>query len=159
LGIRTAALKTLKRVYPELFERVPAVNADNVLQAIDTAHLLMHQNSISLANELLQAAIALFDKPYAATDIWHAPGKAQALALLGKKQEALDEIRLQVEKGWGHLWLWNTRLNPNFESLQDDPEFNALVESLRADMTGQYEHLKALEASGELKLPVGIPQP
>jgi len=153
----SSALKTIELTYPELFERNPVLNADNVMQAVDAAHLLLHQNSDGHANTLLRSAIAIFEKPYATTEAWHAPGKAQALALLGEKQAALDELRHQVDKGWRHLWRLNTELNPNFETLQDDPEFQAIIKALGEDMAGQYQQLKVMETSGEIQLPPGVP--
>ena len=153
------ALKTIELIYPELFQTTPAVNAGNVMQAIDTARLLLQQNSNSLAEKLLRSAIALFAKPYAATDIWHAPGKAQALALLGEKQAALEELRQQVDQGWRHLWRLNTELNPNFELLQKDAEFQAIVATLRDDMASQYEQFKIMESSVKIQLPQGLPTP
>jgi hypothetical protein len=104
---------------------------------------------------LLDAAIAAYDRPYAVAETWLAPGKAQALALLGEKQAALKELHFQVDRGWRFLWRWNSVLNPNFESLREDPEFQAIVEFLRTDMARQLESMRALEATGEIPLPPG----
>jgi hypothetical protein len=43
--------------------------------------------------------------------------------------------------------------NPNFESPREQPEFQAIVEFLRADMARQYKELQAMEAAGELPPP------
>ena len=122
------------------------------MQAIDTAQLLQRENHYNEAKKLLRAAITAYEKPYAVTETWLAPGKAHALALLGEKQAALKELRHQVDKGWRLLWRWNTELNPNFESLREDPEFQAIVEFLDMDMARQLESLRAMEAAGEIPL-------
>jgi len=152
-GQTGTALEIIKQAHPELFDQPLIVDAGNVLQAIDTAQLLQRENQDNEAKKLLQAVIAAYEKPYTVTDTWLAPGKAHALALLGKKQAALKELRHQVDKGWRLLWLWNSELNPNFESLRDDPEFQAIVDFLRTDMARQLEQLPAMEATGKIPLP------
>jgi hypothetical protein len=149
------ALEIIKQAHPELFDTSPFVDAGNVLQAIDTAQLLQRENQDDEAKVLLHAAIAAYDKPYAVAETWLAPGKAQALALLGEKQAALKELRHQVDKSWRLLWRWNTELNPNFESLREDPEFQAIVEFREMDMARQLESLRAMEVAGEIPLPPG----
>jgi TolB-like protein/predicted Zn-dependent protease len=147
------ALEIIRQAHPELFDTIPFVDAGNVSQAIDTAQLLQRENQDDEAKVLLHAAIAAYDKPYAVTEPWLAPGKAQALALLGEKQAALKELRFQVDRGWRFLWRWNSELNPNFESLREEPEFQAIVEFLRTDMARQLESMRALESAGEIPLP------
>jgi len=154
-GQTGAALEIVKKAHPELFEQNPIVDAVNVLQAIDTAHLLQRENHNDEAAKLLLAAVAAYEKPYAVSEAWHASGKAQALNLLGDKQAALSELRHQVDEGWRLFWRWDTELNPNFESLRDEPEFHAIVEFLRADMTRQFKEVQAMEAVGEIPMPPG----
>jgi hypothetical protein len=150
-GQTSAALNIVRQAHPELFEQNPVVDVSNISQAIDTAHLLQRENDHDQAKTLLLAAIAEYEKPYAAFDA----GKAQALALLGEKQAALIELRHQVDQGWRVFWRWSTELNPNFESLRDEPEFQAIVEFLRADVARQYTEFQAMEAAGEIPPPPG----
>ncbi|MFC1777047.1 tetratricopeptide repeat protein [Pseudomonadota bacterium] len=154
-GRTGTALEVIRQAHPELFDHPPVVHANNVLQAIDTAQLLQLENRDDEAKKLLQASIAAYDKPYTVTDSWLAPGKAQALALLGEKQAALKELRHQVDKGWRLLWRWNSELNPNFESLREDPEFHAIIEFLDTDMARQLESIRAMEAAGEFRFGSG----
>jgi tetratricopeptide (TPR) repeat protein len=149
------ALNILKQAHPGLFDSSPIVNGGNVSQAIDTAQLLQLENRDDEAKMLLQAAIDAYDKPYTVSATFLAPGKAQALALLGEKQAALKELRFQVDRGWRFLWRWNSELNPNFESMREEPEFQAIVEFLRTDMARQLEGMRALESAGEIPLPPG----
>jgi len=147
------ALEIIGQAHPKLFDTIPIVDAGNVSQAIDTAQLLQRENRNDEAKVLLQAAIAAYDKPYAVAETSLAPGKAQALALLGEKQAALKELRFQVDRGWRFLWRWNSELNPNFESLREEPEFQAIIEFLRTDMARQLESMRALESAGKIPLP------
>jgi tetratricopeptide (TPR) repeat protein len=148
-----STLEVIRQTHPELFDAPPFVDAGNVIQAIDTAQLLQHENHDAEAKKLLKAAIAVYEKPYVATEAWLTPGKANALALLGEKKAALKALRYQVDKGWRLLWRWNTELNPNLVSLRDDPEFQAIVEFLHTDMSRQLESVRAMEAAGEIPLP------
>ena len=148
-----AALSIVQRNHPELFEQNPRLDADNVLQAIDTARLLQEENQRDKADTLLQAVIRAYEIPYTITEVQHATGKAQALALLGDKQAALKELRLQMNQGGQYLWRWNTELNPNFKTLHNDPEFREIVAFLRTDMARQYQQFRAMEAAGEIPPP------
>ena len=149
----TAALDVVRQGHPELFESPPVVNAGNVLQAIDSAHLLISENQQREAITLLQAAVVVYEEPYRLAALWQSTGKAQALAMLGEKQAALNELRKLVDNGWRTFWRWDTELNPNFNSLHDDPEFQSIVEFLRTDMTRQREDLRVLEEAGEIPPP------
>ena len=152
-GRTDTALTMLRQAHPELFEQNPTVDADNVLQAIDAAHLLQKERQNGAAEKLLQAVLAAYARPYAVAQPWLYSGKAQALAMLGETRAALDELRRQVDAGWRLFWRWDTELNPNFDSLREEPEFKAMVEFLRTDMARQRQDLRALEASGDIQAP------
>jgi len=154
-GKTSSALEIIRRAHPELFDQPPIINAGNILQAIDAANLLQIENHNDEARDLLLAVIATYEQPYTVSEAGLAPGKAQALALLGEKQAALDELQHQVDSGWRLFWRWHTELNPNFSSLHNDPEFKGIVEFLRTDMARQLEELRVMEANGEIPLPPG----
>ena len=154
-GQTSVALDMVRQAHPELFAQNPLINAGNVLQAVDTAHLLQSENFNDEAEHLLRTAIKAYEKPYSVAETWVVSAKAQALALLGQKQSALNELRHQLNNGWRQSWRWQTELNPNFKSLREDPEFQSIVEDLRADMARQLESTRAMEAAGEIPSPPG----
>ncbi len=154
-GQEANALETIKQAHPELFEQPLLINAANILQAIDTAQLLQNEDRDDEAEALLKAAIAAYEKPYYVTDMWQVPAKAYALALLGQQQAALEELQHQIDKGWRLHWRWSTEFNPNFVSLRNAPEFQAMVDFLRTDIAAQVPQLRALESSGEFTAPFG----
>jgi tetratricopeptide (TPR) repeat protein len=126
-----------------------------VLQAIDSAHLLMVENQQREAGILLQAALAVYEEPYRLAALWQSTGKAQVLAMLGEKQAAINELQSLVDNGWRIFWRWDTEFNPNLKTLHDDAEFQAIVEFLRTDMARQRESLQVLERAGEIPPPPG----
>jgi len=150
-----SALESIRSAHPEFFETAPRINAGNALQAIDTANLLQIKGANEIAENLLGLVISTYEVPYAAPQSWMVTGKAQALALLGDKQAAIKELRQQMDGGWRVFWRWETELNPNFESLREETEFQALVEILRTDMARQLQSLQAMETSGEIPPPPG----
>jgi TolB-like protein len=149
------ALAIIRQSHPKLFEATPVVERNNVLQAVDTAHLLQLKNQDAEARKLLQAVISAYETPYKITDAWLKSGKAQALALLGERQAALAELRLRTDKSWRVFWRWETEMNPNFKSLHDDPEFKDIVDFLRSESAGHLESTRAMEAAGEIPSPPG----
>jgi len=158
-GKADTALALIRQAHPEIFEPTPRIDAGNVVQAIDTAHLLQTTGQNESAGKLLQSVIAAYAVPYMVSAPWMMTGKAQALALSGDKQAALSELRRQVDIGWRSLWRWDTELNPNFESLRDEPDFQAIVTLLSTDMARQYKEVQAMEATGEIPLPSGDETP
>ena len=154
-GQTDTALAMVRKAHPELFEQRPFVNAGNVLQAIDTAHLLRRENHEEEAKRLLRAVLKAYEKPYAVAEAWMTSGKAQALALLGEKQAALSELQYQVDNGWRFNWRWHTELNPNFSSIHQEPRFKAIVDFLREDAARQLQDLRTMEATGAIPLPPG----
>ena len=139
-GKATDALAAVQKRHPGLFTASPEITLQNILQAVDLASLWIHSGKTEQAEALLQAVITAFDQPYFATGSyvsWIVPAKAQALALLGRHEEAIAELQRIVDRGWRISWQWDTDLNPNFDSLRDDPRYQAIVDFLRDDAEAQ----------------------
>jgi tetratricopeptide (TPR) repeat protein len=150
------ALDLLRAQHPNLFQHSPAMDADNVLLAVDTAQLLILDGQSEQAEALLQAVILFADQPYAltgSTNAWRVTARARALALLGEKEAALTELEKQVDAGWRVLWRLQLLHSPNFDGLREEPAFRDLVERLEEDMRQQLLKVRAMEASGEIPAP------
>jgi TolB-like protein/Tfp pilus assembly protein PilF len=134
------ALAAYRQRHPALFASEPEISAQNIMQAIDLSSLLQAVGKTEQAKTLQQAAVEAYDQPYFATGgytMWIVSAKAQALALLGRKDEAIAELQRIVQKGWRMGWQWETDLNPNFDSLRGDPRYQAIVDFLRDDAEAQ----------------------
>jgi hypothetical protein len=142
--------------YPGLGEQPPLISADNVQQAVHLASLFSLNSEKDRAATLLEAAIARYDEPstVAGPDRIHlAPVKAEALALLGREDEALAELRRVVDEGWRIDWLWSTDLNPSFNGIRDSSGFRSMVQELAIGIAAQRISVEDMEAEGKIGLP------
>ncbi len=72
-------------------------------------------------------------------------------ALQGDKQRALSALRQAIDEGWRLLWWYSLKLDPNLESLHDEPEYQAMVAEIEADMATQLARVGEMEKNGELE--------
>ncbi len=80
----------------------------------------------------------------------------QILALQGKKAEALAALRMAVDEGWRTLWWYYLQYDPNLESIRDEPEFQAILTEIKADMSAQMQRIREMEQSGEIETVPGV---
>jgi hypothetical protein len=69
-------------------------------------------------------------------------------ALQGEKQKALAALRQAVDEGWRLSWWYYLELDPNLESIREEPEFRAIVAEIEADMAEQLERVRQMERDG-----------
>ncbi len=143
-GTYEEALAWYKKLIPECLGERPQINVNNIQKASDLGLLLTLTGEVAQGNQLLEAVIARYDELYSpgAATLPLGIAKAEALALLGRRNEALAELRRIIDDGWRSGWQFYTRLNPSFASLHDDPEFQAMVAEIEADMAAQLERLR-----------------
>ncbi len=152
-GTPEAGMEVFRKHHPQLFAEQPAITPDNLLQAVDLALLQKLAGREQSARRLLEAALEAYDRPYftsGGTRAWLVPAKAEALAILGRDRESLDELRRIIDRGWRIYWRWETDLNPNFNGLHEDPEFKAMVKELEDDIARQREHVFEMNGRGEI---------
>ncbi len=68
----------------------------------------------------------------------------------GRKDKAIATLRQAVDEGWRGSWWIFLELDPALDPLRDDPEFQSIVETIRADMAAQRQQLDQMRANGEL---------
>jgi hypothetical protein len=59
-------------------------------------------------------------------------------------------LRQAIDEGWRLGW-WYWERDPNLESLHDEPEFQAMVAEIEADMAAQLARVREMERNGELE--------
>jgi tetratricopeptide (TPR) repeat protein len=73
-------------------------------------------------------------------------------AIQGKREKALAMLREAIDEGWRTLWWYYLERDPNLDSLHGDPEFQAMLEELRAEMAAKLVRVREMQSNGELTL-------
>ncbi len=69
----------------------------------------------------------------------------------GDKKKALTALRQAIDEGWRDFWWYSLKLDPGLESLHDEPEYQAMVAEIEADMAAQLARVREMERNGELE--------
>jgi tetratricopeptide (TPR) repeat protein len=147
-GIRIFAVQ-----HPELFGLQPQIDAGNIVQATDLALLLRIAGRSTETERLLAGVLAAYDQPFLGGTPFGAglvPVKAEALAILGEELRSLAELRRIIDQGWRFHWRWKTDLNPNFNSIRQSGEFQAMLAELEADTALQRARAREMALRGEI---------
>ena len=75
----------------------------------------------------------------------------QIYTLQGDKQKALSALQQAINEGWRDSCWYFLKYDPILESLHDEPEFQAMVEEIEADMAEQLARVREMERNGELE--------
>ena len=122
------------------------------LNAVSLADMMLQMGQTARARELLEASLDAMDRDvreYQRGEIWYVGMRTVALALLGRKEEAIALLQKRtINKGaGGDAWYW-FELEPAFAAIRNDPRFIALYAQLRAHARterGALQHLRAQE--------------
>jgi tetratricopeptide (TPR) repeat protein len=138
------------RAVPELLEDdVPAVDHRNLELAIDLALVLQNTGEEERANLLLQGSLEVMQTMhrlgggYGISDV-------MTHALLGHTDQALLALRSAIDAGWRENWWIYLEHDENLSSIRGRPEFQAIVEEVKADMATQLARVRELQAGGTL---------
>ena len=135
------ALALFERYEPGLFESPPQITTGNLRKAVDLASLLQQGGPDQQATALLHAAIAFYEQQYTLGSANYPLGIAvvDALALLGREEEAVTRLRELAEDGWRILWHFNTNLNPSHDSLRELPAYQNILTFIEDDLRRQVD--------------------
>jgi hypothetical protein len=62
-------------------------------------------------------------------------------------------LRQAIDESWRASWWYFLKYDPALESLHDEPEYQAMVAEIEADMATQLARVREMERRGELVLP------
>jgi hypothetical protein len=140
-----------EKSHPELLsDDDPRIDSTNDNTAIDLALVLTRTGEQKRADLLLKRSLEYIQtiprlcSGYGFADV-------QIYALQGQKQKALSALRQAIDEGWRDLWWYYLIYDPNLESLHDEPEYQAMVAEIEADMAAQLERVREMERNGELE--------
>jgi hypothetical protein len=144
--------------YPELGDgKIPKEGVYSIQQAIvlslSLASVYLQAEQQANAETLLSATESelLFWPQTAAWATGYQFENVDLYALRGEKEKALAALREGVAKGVRYTWRLQLLYNPNLESLRDEPEFQAMVAEIEADMAAQLARVREMERNGELE--------
>ena len=63
----------------------------------------------------------------------------------------MSALRQAIDEGWRAFWWYHLKYDPTLESLHDEPEYQAMVAEIEADMAEQLAHVREMERNGELE--------
>ncbi len=140
--------------FPELLnEDDPKVDNTNYQVAIDLASVFSKIGEQDRADLLLKLSSQHIEALTRLGWAWAGYGIAdvQIYALQGDKQKALAALRQAIDEGWRSLWWYYLKYDPTLESLHDEPEYQAMVAEIEADMAEQLARVREMERNGELE--------
>jgi TolB-like protein/Tfp pilus assembly protein PilF len=151
-GRYSEARALYEKTHPELLnEGDPTVDGSNWWAAIDLALVLSKTGEQEHADLLLNRSFQhiqtfprLVSSGYGIADVL-------IYALRGDKQKALSALRQAIDEGWCDSWWYFLEHDSALESLHDEPEYQAMIEEIEADMAAQLERVREMERNGELE--------
>ncbi len=136
--------------FPELLsERDPKVDNRNYRAAIDLALILSRTGDQERATLLLDRSLQQIQSRPRLGTFGYGIADVQVYALRGEKQKALASLRQAIDEGWRAGWWWWLR-KPDLDLLQQEPEFQARVAEIEADVAEQLARVRDMERNGEL---------
>ena len=140
-----------RKSHPELLNKDAAkIDRTNFVGAIDLAYVLSKTGEQERADLLLDRSLTFIATiPRLGSD-GYGISDVRIYALQGKTEKALAALRQAIDERWRISWWYYLEHDPSLDSIRDEPEFQAMVAEIKADMAAQLERVRAMEASGEL---------
>jgi TolB-like protein/lipopolysaccharide biosynthesis regulator YciM len=134
-GMFDEARPIVRALFPRFFgENEITVEYRELFDALQAAIILQSEGRQDPADELYDQMLALMREADRLNDGYGAID-ASIHALRGHKQLALSTMREAIDAGWRQSW-WAFRLH-YFDAMKDEPEWNAMMAELEADIDRQ----------------------
>jgi TolB-like protein/Tfp pilus assembly protein PilF len=146
------ARAAFEKIAPELLnEDSPKIGNRNYQAAIDLAVISSKTGEHERADRLLESSLQYIQQTPRLGLEGYGIADVQIYALQGDKQKALSALQQAIDEGWRDSWWYHLKYDPNLESLHDEPEFQAMVAEIEADMAAQLARVREMERNGELE--------
>ncbi len=152
VGRYAEARARYEKTFPKLLnDDEPTIDITNFAPAIDLALVLSKTGEQERANLLLDRSLTFIETIPRLGWAGYLISDVQIYALQGQTAEALAALREAIDAGWRTFWWYYLEHDKNLDSIRHEPEFEAMVDEIKADMAAQLERVRAMEASGELE--------
>lgn len=129
----------------------PIVHDSGYVNVVGLADLLIQSGQAPRGRRLLDATLAAMDHEatvYRRGRLWQHPMRPVALALLGRNDEAIAELRSAlVTRHELNDWWYFLGMEPAYEQLRHDPRFQEIVRVAREHAAREREALEQLRAN------------
>jgi TolB-like protein/Tfp pilus assembly protein PilF len=150
-GRYAEALARYRNAYPNLLDDAdPQISGGNYEVAIDLALVLKKTGEQERADMLLERSLGYIRTQSRLGISGYGIKDVLIYALQGKEDAALTALRQAIDTGWRTSWWFYLEHDANLDSIREEPEFQAMLEEVKADMAAQLERVRAMEANGEL---------
>ena len=138
------SLAMYEKSYPGIVESDAFFVHEKITRAaINVAALLLETGKERQAHELLDRVYANTEKRPMMGRFGYGYDRAKIALLRGNRQESLAELTSVIDAGWRYLWWYEFDHSLVFESLREDPQFQALRAKVAADMAEQLARVNA----------------
>ena len=151
-GRNAEARARIESVYPALLnEDTPKIDRANYVHAIALAYVLSNTGEQERADLLLDRSLTFVPTIPRLGWAGHRISDVRIYALQGRSEAALAALRHAIDEKWRTYWWYYLIHDPSLQSIRNEPDFQAMVEEIKADMAAQLERVKEMDASGELE--------
>ena len=141
-----------EKIAPALLnDDFPTIGDRNYRAAIDLALISSKMGEQERADRLLESSLQYIQRISRLGNWGYGVADVQIYALQGDKRKALSALQRAIDEGWRSSWWYYLKYDPTLESLHDEPEYQAMVAEIEADMAAQLARVREMEKSGELE--------
>jgi TolB-like protein len=145
------AIARYRAAYPALLDDAnPDIDLSNFWQANDIVYLLQKTGDHARATMLLDRNMAFIQTIQRLGYNGYGIEDARIHMLQGRTELALAATRKAVDSGWRSSWRYFLKHDPVLEPLHGEPEYQAIIAEVEADMAAQLARVRQMEANGEL---------
>ena len=138
--------------FPELLsEGNPSVDRNNYQEAIGLALVFSRAGERQRADLLLDGSLEQLRLLPRFGAAGYGIADVQIHAIRGERQKALAALRTAIDEGSNDFWWYFAEHDLSLEPLHDEPEFQTMIEEIRADMAVWLERIREMERNVELE--------
>ena len=153
-GQYAQARERYAQYYPELLQAgPPEVKRQNYAEAINLALVLAGTGEEDRAKRLLADSLRIIESMPRLGRYGFQIADVLIYAIQGEREKTLAALREAIDEGWQFNARYILEFEPSLFSLHPDPEYQAMVAEVQAELAEQLTRVQEMERRGELALP------